>query len=371
MNMTLFHWKNKCARFLKIGSFATVLALSSFYSAYSSRSSGYYDEDYLDQNYHQQFQRLSLARPQPVIRNSLRQIQPYAAQSYEVPRSIPSYPARCALWLTETPAHIATRHTGTVPLTYTSATLTLTSTVGKNKISWDLSVENQGELGTCSSFAVVEAVKFLHNRLLSQPYLIVKAEALENCLNDGLTIGSAMNQIKLSGVVGQQWWPYPDYVETVKSMNKGVSTKEKWNVCMAIPQNTIKQEDELIKFGAGNTINLFANSIQKCTGGKCTFDKSDLIKKAMTNYKVPVVIGVPVEWNAEWSQSGNISSGLKNIVGNHAITLYGYDDQLGVFFFKNSWGTNWGRNGLGTISFKFIQQYAHEAWIAYEKTMKQ
>ncbi|AIL12532.1 hypothetical protein IM40_01755 [Candidatus Paracaedimonas acanthamoebae] len=154
-------------------------------------------------------------------------------------------------------------------------------------------------------------------------------------------------------------------------MNKGVSDEETWNVCAVIPQSTVKQEDELIKFGANNIMNLFASSRQVCTGGKCTFDKSDVIKKAMTRYKVPVVIGVPVEWNAEWSQSGNISSTLKNIVGSHAITLYGYNDDVGVFFFKNSWGRDWGRNGRGTISFKYIQQYANEAWVAYEKAMRQ
>lgn len=355
---------------IKIASLTTMLAISGLYPAYSS--GGYYDEEYPGESYYRQFQGLNISKTQHVTKSPLKPKNHYTATQYtEVPYSIPYYPVRSALWLTETPAHIATKYTGTVPLTYTSATLTLTSTVGKTKISWDLSVENQGDLGTCASFAVVEALKFLHNRMLSQPYLIVKAEARENCLNDGLTIGSAMQQVEQSGIIGQKWWTYPDYVETVKSVNKGVSPQEKWNVCMTIPQDTIKQEDELIKFGVKKTINLFASSLQKCTGGKCTFDKSGLIKEAMTRYRVPVVIGVPVEWNAEWSHSGDISTFPKQIAGMHAITLYGYDDNLGVFFFKNSWGTKWGRNGIGTISPNYIQHYASEAWVAYEKEMKQ
>ncbi|AIL12533.1 hypothetical protein IM40_01760 [Candidatus Paracaedimonas acanthamoebae] len=193
MNNTFYRWKHKSFNFFKIGSLTAVLALISFYSAHSSRYGSYYDEEYPDENYHRQFQGLSISKTQPVTKSPFKPKNHYTATQYtEVPYSIPYYPARCALWLTETPAHIATKYTGAPPETYTGAKLKLASIVGKNGISWDLSVENQGELGTCASFAVVEALKFLHNRMLSQPYLIVKAEARENCLNDGLTIGSAM-----------------------------------------------------------------------------------------------------------------------------------------------------------------------------------
>jgi len=46
--------------------------------------------------------------------------------------------------------------------------------------------------------------------------------------------------------------------------------------------------------------------------------------------------------------------------GGHAITIVGYDDSLktfdgyGAFKFVNSWGTNWGRQGYGWISYKAI-----------------
>ncbi len=391
--------ENFYTRCFKIASLMAILNLSDFSSAHSSRVNygGYDEEDYPGESFHRQFCGLRVAKAesssdsdssseeesseeelyhQPRSFNStrssqpsrppLRLIQPRTDQT--IPRQIVSYPARSALWLTETPPRIAGKYTSAVPRINTQATLELTSTIVKTKTAWDLSIENQGELGTCASFAVTEAMKFLHERLLSQPYLIVKAEARENCLNDGLTIGSAMAQVRELGVIGQKWWSYNDYVVTIKRINKSVSNEEKWNVCATIPQDSIKDEDELIKYGVNNILNLFANSVQACTKGKCTFDKSDTVKKAMTYYKVPVVIGVPVEWNKEWSQTGIISTMPKKIDGLHAIILYGYNDY--GFLFKNSWGTTWGRNGLGTISFQYIQQHAHEAWIAYEKVRR-
>lgn len=40
--------------------------------------------------------------------------------------------------------------------------------------------------------------------------------------------------------------------------------------------------------------------------------------------------------------------------GGHAICLIGYDDTKGAFKFINSWGTGWGLNGYGWISYKLV-----------------
>lgn len=365
--MILKHIYYQSAPKLKTILLTAALALSSLKCAHGSR--GYYDEEYPGENYHRELRELSLSKTPYAQRKPLKQIPSNVSYYGEIPRTLTSYPVRSALWLQPTKKSIASKYPAKIPSVSLESSLILSSI--NSKMDWEFSVENQGILGTCSSFSAVEALKFLHGRLLSQAYLIVKAEARENCLNERLTIGHAMDQIKESGVIGQQWWPYQDFVDTVKAINSGISVQEKWNVCVTIPQDTIKQEDELIKFGVNNVMNLFASSRQVCTNGECTFDKSSLIKKAMTHYQVPVVIGVPVEWNQEWSYSGKISSALQNITGMHAITLYGYDDKLKVFHFKNSWGSTWGTNGLGTISFAYIQHYAHEAWIAHEKTMRQ
>ena len=41
-------------------------------------------------------------------------------------------------------------------------------------------------------------------------------------------------------------------------------------------------------------------------------------------------------------------------MGRHGICLIGYDDEKEAFKFINSWGTNWGIDGYGWISYDFV-----------------
>ncbi|MNL56083.1 Papain family cysteine protease [compost metagenome] len=40
----------------------------------------------------------------------------------------------------------------------------------------------------------------------------------------------------------------------------------------------------------------------------------------------------------------------------HAALIVGYDLEKRIFYFKNSWGTDWGIDGYGTIPFDYIDQ---------------
>ena len=46
------------------------------------------------------------------------------------------------------------------------------------------------------------------------------------------------------------------------------------------------------------------------------------------------------------------ASGSRN--GSHTVCLIGYDDEIGAFKFINSWGTNWGLDGYGWISYDML-----------------
>ena len=48
--------------------------------------------------------------------------------------------------------------------------------------------------------------------------------------------------------------------------------------------------------------------------------------------------------------------------GGHAVTLLGYDDASQTFKFVNSWGSWWGDEGFGYLTYDFVQQKAWEAW---------
>jgi hypothetical protein len=53
--------------------------------------------------------------------------------------------------------------------------------------------------------------------------------------------------------------------------------------------------------------------------------------------------------------------------GGHAITIVGYDDNIGGsgtggFKIVNSWGTGWSCGGFAYLSYRWFKQYAQEAW---------
>jgi len=50
--------------------------------------------------------------------------------------------------------------------------------------------------------------------------------------------------------------------------------------------------------------------------------------------------------------------------GGHAICIVGYDDNKGIFKFKNSWGKAWGDKGYGYLSYDYIRKYCVDAWSA-------
>lgn len=51
-----------------------------------------------------------------------------------------------------------------------------------------------------------------------------------------------------------------------------------------------------------------------------------------------------------------------NIVGGHAFAIVGYDQH--GFWIQNSWGTNWGKEGFGRISYADWLENAVDVWVA-------
>lgn len=54
----------------------------------------------------------------------------------------------------------------------------------------------------------------------------------------------------------------------------------------------------------------------------------------------------------------------ENPLGGHAICVVGYNDDTRRFTFKNSWGTQWGNEGYGSVSYEYAEQYFIDMWLA-------
>lgn len=75
------------------------------------------------------------------------------------------------------------------------------------------------------------------------------------------------------------------------------------------------------------------------------------------------VLYATTQVHAGWDEVGEsgIISCSEDIVGAHAIALVGYDN--GGFWFQNSWGTKWGKGGLGHISYDDWLANATDTWV--------
>ena len=282
-----------------------------------------------------------------------------------------------SLSLNPTPSHLVEEYSvSLIPLNApTQKTISLPNHQ-EGSWNWMTSVEDQGDLGTCASFSVVECLKYQHRRLLSQPYLITNAETDgDDCLNNGLPIGVAMKWVHKKGVIGQSWWPYQSYRRQISTeLSEDEAPTSNTNVCVVCPLSKNEQE-ELIKFGVKNVKNVFTVERDECLEGDAySTSKSLCVKSVLHFYQVPISISVAVLNNQEWDRTGNITTVPKTtqpIKGWHAITIYEADDKNKLFRFKNSWGTSWGNGGHGVISYDYVNRYATEAWVGYEKALRQ
>jgi GNAT superfamily N-acetyltransferase len=75
-------------------------------------------------------------------------------------------------------------------------------------------------------------------------------------------------------------------------------------------------------------------------------------------------VALAVEINNEWysARNGDISLPRKAVTGAHSIFLVGYDDNTQRFTFQNSWGTQWGDSGFGSLLYEYFDLYNLEAW---------
>lgn len=78
----------------------------------------------------------------------------------------------------------------------------------------------------------------------------------------------------------------------------------------------------------------------------------------------PFIFGFAVFNNIDDAQrTGNIPMPSGGQVGGHDVLLVGYDDARQVFLLRNSWGTNWGDGGYGTIPYAYaVSRLAGDFW---------
>jgi len=82
-----------------------------------------------------------------------------------------------------------------------------------------------------------------------------------------------------------------------------------------------------------------------------------------TESPVSVVLPITSDWHDTRDGVIRIPSSTEPIIGNHMITICGYDDTKLLLKFANSWGTKWGENGYGYLPYSYFENHFIESWV--------
>jgi C1A family cysteine protease len=230
---------------------------------------------------------------------------------------------------------------------------------------WCSTIEDQGSLNACTSFAGLGLFEYFANRSRgkytdgSALFLYKSARNLMNLTGDvGASVRETMKAIALFGIPPETTWPYnSDYVD-----------EEPPPFCYAYAQS----------YQALKYFRLDHAGISR--------DTLLLQVKAMLAAGFPSMFGFTIYSSAYWAENiekGHIpipNSRQDKVMGGHAVVAVGYDDyrkvdsansnyfSQGAFLIRNSWGTDWGHRGYGWLPYDYVLQGFTRDWWSILKT---
>ena len=220
--------------------------------------------------------------------------------------------------------------------------------------------KNQSDRGTCTFFATTalleSAIKIdLEKDVnLSEEFmnLVTKYSGSFNT-EEGSSVSSNLSATKNYGVMLERDWGYqPSWFQ------KGLPCEKYESSNSAAPKecfmHNVPSEETQKNIIAFDGIEY--GSVQKNTNEIIRF---------LAKYQRPLTVDVSVNFDG-WPQTGDVfyNADLRKAClqapdkcGGHSVLITGYDLNKKVFFFKNSWGKDWGKDGYGTMTFEMIDRY--------------
>ncbi|MDO8488619.1 MAG: C1 family peptidase [Candidatus Omnitrophota bacterium] len=201
-------------------------------------------------------------------------------------------------------------------------------------------VRDQGDEGTCVAFASVSGVKDFqdkkeHRKLvkLSPRFLYSLCKQFDGAPSEEGTYPRIAMKVLLNyGVCHESFWPYVPHQSNLPSKGADIDAKKFKIKAYARIKSLLEMKRSLLVNGP-------------YLAGVKVF-KSWFTKKVQRDGFIPV------------------PKRDEETVGGHAICIVGYDDKLGIFKFKNSWGPDWADGGYGYLPYEYMKKYCSDAWSA-------
>lgn len=207
---------------------------------------------------------------------------------------------------------------------------------------WCSPIEDQGQLGSCTSNAGVGLLEYFQRRAFgnhldgSRLFLYKATRDLLGWTGDtGAYLRTTMKALALFGVPPEQYWPY-------RTVDFDVEPPA---FCYAFADNY-----KAIRYYRLDPSGLIPNQVLE-----------GVRKQLAAN--LPSMFGFTVYSSFPGgSGSGDVpfpQSG-ESVRGGHAVVAIGYDDKrkigqhTGALLIRNSWGTGWGDHGYGWLPYEYI-----------------
>ncbi|MBI3137828.1 MAG: peptidase C1A papain [Sphingobacteriales bacterium] len=208
---------------------------------------------------------------------------------------------------------------------------------------------NQGQQGSCVAWSAAYAAQTIlisaasgsdPNQIAFSPSYLYNQIRLEGC--QGSYLQKAMEAMQKNGGVALSQYPYND------------------QDCERTPNSSE------VQVGRQNVIHGFT----RITNGDNINEISVRGIKEHLAKDAPVAIGMMVGQSFMqdmmgkelWEPSGMDASQMG--MGGHAMCVIGYDDRKfgGAFQIMNSWGPEWGKNGIAWVKYRDFSTYVREAY---------